>query len=84
MLTMYPRLILFLQQSSVEWCSSLWCAAVCSLSWMKFCPSCCRAPHHVLAAVGADVFGPCRMHVVESVDPQFLRTVVVASKFDNR
>jgi len=24
------------------------------------------------------------MHVVESVDPNFLRTVVVASKFDNR
>ncbi|KAK9825379.1 hypothetical protein WJX81_007027 [Elliptochloris bilobata] len=42
------RLILFLQQSSVEWCSSLW------------------------------------MHVVQEVDPDFQRTVVVASKFDNR
>ena len=26
----------------------------------------------------------CRMHVVESVDPNFLRTVILASKFDNR
>ncbi|KAL0037146.1 hypothetical protein WJX79_002609 [Trebouxia sp. C0005] len=42
------RLILFLQQSSVEWCSSLW------------------------------------MHVIQEVDPNFQRTVVVASKFDNR
>eukprot|EP00873_Tetraselmis_striata_P043070 jgi/Tetstr1/463334/TSEL_008257.t1 len=42
------RLILFLQQSSVEWASSLW------------------------------------MHVVQEVDPTFNRTVVVASKFDNR
>lgn len=42
------RLILFLQQSSVEWCSSLW------------------------------------MHVVQEVDPHFQRTIVVASKFDNR
>ncbi|GMH41703.1 hypothetical protein BSKO_09613 [Bryopsis sp. KO-2023] len=42
------RLILFLQQSSVEWASSLW------------------------------------MHVVMEVDPNFQRTVVVASKFDNR
>lgn len=42
------RLILFLQQSSVEWCSSLW------------------------------------MHVIQEVDPHFQRTVVVASKFDNR
>lgn len=42
------RLILFLQQSSVEWCSSLW------------------------------------MHVIQEVDPQFQRTVMVASKFDNR
>ncbi|CAL5218690.1 g399 [Coccomyxa viridis] len=42
------RLILFLQQSSVEWASSLW------------------------------------MHVVQELDPEFKRTVVVASKFDNR
>lgn len=42
------RLILFLQQSSVEWCSSLW------------------------------------MHVLQEVDPGFSRTVMVASKFDNR
>lgn len=42
------RLILFLQQSSVEWCSSLW------------------------------------MHVLQEVDPTFSRTVMVASKFDNR
>eukprot|EP00899_Mesostigma_viride_P015033 jgi/Mesvir1/23530/Mv18231-RA.1 len=42
------RLILFLQQSSVEWCSSLW------------------------------------LHVVQEVDPTFRRTVMVASKFDNR
>ncbi|BDA44188.1 Dynamin-related protein 5A [Coccomyxa sp. Obi] len=42
------RLILFLQQSSVEWCSSLW------------------------------------MHVVQELDPNFQRTIVVASKFDNR
>ncbi|KAK9808620.1 hypothetical protein WJX72_000661 [[Myrmecia] bisecta] len=42
------RLILFLQQSSVEWCSSLW------------------------------------LHVIQEVDPNFMRTVVVASKFDNR
>ncbi|KAL6769118.1 hypothetical protein ACKKBF_B17545 [Auxenochlorella protothecoides x Auxenochlorella symbiontica] len=42
------RLILFLQQSSVEWASSLW------------------------------------MHVLTDVDPDFSRTVVVASKFDNR
>jgi hypothetical protein len=42
------RLILFLQQSSVEWCSSLW------------------------------------MHVLQEVDPDFSRTVMVASKFDNR
>ncbi|KAK9832230.1 hypothetical protein WJX74_003725 [Apatococcus lobatus] len=42
------RLILFLQQSSVEWCSALW------------------------------------MHVVQEVDPNFQRTIVVASKFDNR
>eukprot|EP00887_Chlorella_sp_A99_P005155 scaffold40.g5155.t1 len=42
------RLILFLQQSSVEWCSSLW------------------------------------MHVIQEVDPHFSRTVMVASKFDNR
>ncbi|KAK9915687.1 hypothetical protein WJX75_002660 [Coccomyxa subellipsoidea] len=42
------RLILFLQQSSVEWCSSLW------------------------------------MHVVQELDPHFQRTIVVASKFDNR
>jgi len=42
------RLILFLQQSSVEWCSSLW------------------------------------MHVLQEVDPGFTRTVMVASKFDNR
>jgi hypothetical protein len=42
------RLILFLQQSSVEWCSSLW------------------------------------MHVLQEVDPHMARTVVVASKFDNR
>ncbi|KAI8477346.1 MAG: P-loop containing nucleoside triphosphate hydrolase protein [Monoraphidium minutum] len=42
------RLILFLQQSSVEWASSLW------------------------------------LHVVQEVDPTFSRTVMVASKFDNR
>lgn len=42
------RLILFLQQSSVEWCSSLW------------------------------------MHIIQEVDPNFHRTVVVSSKFDNR
>lgn len=42
------RLILFLQQSSVEWASSLW------------------------------------MHVVQSVDPGFTRTIMVSSKFDNR
>lgn len=42
------RLILFLQQSSVEWASSLW------------------------------------MHVLAEVDPDFTRTIVVASKFDNR
>lgn len=42
------RLILFLQQSSVEWASSLW------------------------------------LHVVQQVDPQYQRTVIVASKFDNR
>eukprot|EP00884_Botryococcus_braunii_P011386 jgi/Botrbrau1/20248/Bobra.31_1s0037.1 len=42
------RLILFLQQSSVEWCSSVW------------------------------------MHVLQEVDPDFQRTIVVASKFDNR
>eukprot|EP00877_Chromochloris_zofingiensis_P001237 jgi/Chrzof1/11113/Cz05g24080.t1 len=42
------RLILFLQQSSVEWASSLW------------------------------------LHVVQEVDPHFQRTVIVASKFDNR
>lgn len=42
------RLILFLQQSSVEWASSLW------------------------------------MHVVQELDPQYQRTVIVASKFDNR
>ena len=42
------RLILFLQQSSVEWCSSLW------------------------------------MHALQTVDPGFTRTVMVASKFDNR
>lgn len=42
------RLILFLQQSSVEWCSSLW------------------------------------MHIVQEVDPHYTRTVMVASKFDNR
>lgn len=42
------RLIVFLQQSSVEWCSSMW------------------------------------MSVIQEVDPTFRRTVVVASKFDNR
>eukprot|EP00775_Hariotina_reticulata_P011152 gene11152-11304_t len=42
------RLILFLQQSSVEWASSLW------------------------------------LRVVQELDPQFQRTVIVASKFDNR
>ncbi|GBF90887.1 hypothetical protein Rsub_03742 [Raphidocelis subcapitata] len=42
------RLILFLQQSSVEWASSLW------------------------------------LHVVQEVDPTFSRTIMVASKFDNR
>lgn len=42
------RLIVFLQQSSVEWCSSMW------------------------------------MRVIQDVDPTFRRTVVVASKFDNR
>lgn len=42
------RLILFLQQSSVEWASSLW------------------------------------LRVVQEVDPSFQRTVIVASKFDNR
>lgn len=42
------RLILFLQQSSVEWASSLW------------------------------------MHVVQELDPALQRTVIVASKFDNR
>ncbi|KAI3431622.1 hypothetical protein D9Q98_004671 [Chlorella vulgaris] len=42
------RLILFLQQSSVEWCSSMW------------------------------------MHIIQEVDPHFQRTVMVASKFDNR
>ena len=42
------RLILFLQQSTTEWCSSLW------------------------------------MDVVREVDPNLRRTVVVASKFDNR
>ncbi|CAI5520090.1 unnamed protein product [Closterium sp. Naga37s-1] len=42
------RLIVFLQQSSVEWCSSLW------------------------------------LDVVRRADPQLRRTVVVASKFDNR
>ncbi|GJP37807.1 hypothetical protein CLOM_g22215 [Closterium sp. NIES-68] len=42
------RLIVFLQQSSVEWCSSLW------------------------------------LDVVRRADPQLRRTVIVASKFDNR
>jgi hypothetical protein len=42
------RIILFLQQSSVEWCSSLW------------------------------------LHVVQQVDPTLQRTLLVASKFDNR
>ncbi|GLC43138.1 hypothetical protein PLESTM_001434900 [Pleodorina starrii] len=42
------RMILFLQQSSVEWASSLW------------------------------------LRVVQEVDPYFQRTVIVASKFDNR
>lgn len=42
------RLILFLQQSSVEWASSLW------------------------------------LRTVQEVDPHMMRTVVVASKFDNR
>ncbi|GAQ92749.1 Vacuolar sorting protein VPS1 [Klebsormidium nitens] len=42
------RLILFLQQSSVEWCSSLW------------------------------------LKVAQEVDPGLKRTVIVASKFDNR
>ena len=42
------RLILFLQQSSVEWCSALW------------------------------------LHVAQEADPAFRRTVLVASKFDNR
>uniref|UniRef100_A0A061RLP0 Dynamin-related gtpase n=1 Tax=Tetraselmis sp. GSL018 TaxID=582737 RepID=A0A061RLP0_9CHLO len=42
------RLILFLQQSSVEWASSLW------------------------------------LHVIQEADPSFSRTVLVASKFDNR
>ena len=42
------RLILFLQQSSVEWCSSLW------------------------------------LHVVQAVDPNCQRTVLISSKFDNR
>jgi hypothetical protein len=42
------RIILFLQQSSVEWCSSLW------------------------------------LHVVQQVDPSLQRTLLVASKFDNR
>ena len=42
------RLLLFLQQSSVEWCSALW------------------------------------LHVVQEVDPTLSRTVLVASKFDNR
>ncbi|KAF6257921.1 P-loop containing nucleoside triphosphate hydrolase protein [Scenedesmus sp. NREL 46B-D3] len=42
------RLILFLQQSSVEWASSLW------------------------------------LKVVQELDPQFQRTVIVTSKFDNR
>jgi hypothetical protein len=42
------RLILFLQQSSVEWASSLW------------------------------------LRVVQELDPLMERTLVVASKFDNR
>ncbi|GLI64442.1 hypothetical protein VaNZ11_007713 [Volvox africanus] len=42
------RMVLFLQQSSVEWASSLW------------------------------------LRVVQEVDPYFQRTVIVASKFDNR
>eukprot|EP00897_Mesotaenium_endlicherianum_P009499 jgi/Mesen1/8578/ME000497S07977 len=42
------RIILFLQQSSVEWCSSLW------------------------------------LDSVRAVDPHLRRTLVVASKFDNR
>eukprot|EP00854_Cymbomonas_tetramitiformis_P004668 gene4668-5716_t len=42
------RIILFLQQSSVEWCSSMW------------------------------------LHVVQEVDPSLSRTLLVASKFDNR
>ncbi|GIL90629.1 hypothetical protein Vretimale_15765 [Volvox reticuliferus] len=42
------RMILFLQQSSVEWASALW------------------------------------LRVVQEVDPYFQRTVIVASKFDNR
>ncbi|CAI5479439.1 unnamed protein product [Closterium sp. Yama58-4] len=42
------RLIVFLQQSSVEWCSSLW------------------------------------LDMVRRADPQLRRTVIVASKFDNR
>lgn len=45
---MLHRLILFLQQASVEWCSSLW------------------------------------MHVIQEIDPNCQRTVIVSSKFDNR
>ncbi|KAG6480835.1 dynamin-related protein 5A-like [Zingiber officinale] len=42
------RLLLFLQQSSVEWCSSLW------------------------------------LDAVREIDPNFKRTLIVISKFDNR
>lgn len=39
----------------------------------------CSGPH---TNVLKQVFR--RMHIVEQVDPGFLRTLVVASKFDNR
>ncbi|KAJ4821197.1 Dynamin-like [Rhynchospora pubera] len=42
------RILLFLQQSSVEWCSSLW------------------------------------LDTIREIDPTFKRTIIVASKFDNR
>ncbi|KAI5571547.1 hypothetical protein BDE02_11G101300 [Populus trichocarpa] len=42
------RILLFLQQSSVEWCSSLW------------------------------------LDAIKDIDPNFRRTVIVVSKFDNR
>lgn len=42
------RLLLFLQQSSVEWCSSLW------------------------------------LDAIREIDPNFKRTLIAISKFDNR